>query len=202
MRDRKRGGRFLDASDRRKNMKQIGLVRHHRVTEGYPTKGWISAADIEAWIERYDVSTIDVQPVELGNIDWTICYASSMPRAVQTAESVYEDDIIVTDLLREVPFPTIRSRIRLPFLAWALIGRLVAPFSKRIQAEIKDANERITVLLNQLTFEQQEHDRVLLVGHGGMMILMRSALKKRGYVGPRFGHPRNGMLYLFEKREG
>ena len=62
-------------------------------------------------------------------------------------------------MLFRSPFPTIRSRIRLPFLGWALIGRLVAPFSKRIQAEIKDANERITILLNQLTFEQQEHER-------------------------------------------
>ncbi|WP_214851119.1 histidine phosphatase family protein [Exiguobacterium sp. s193] len=180
-------------------MKTIGLVRHHRVTEGYPTKGWISASDIEAWIERYDSSAIDVKPVELGQTDWTICYASSMPRAIQTAKSVYEEDIIVTDLLREVPFPTINSRIRLPFLAWAIIGRLVAPFSKRIQAQIKDANQRIEVLLNQLAFENDE--RVLLVGHGGMMILMRTALKKRGYTGPRFRHPRNGMLYQFEKSE-
>ncbi len=182
-----------------RSMKQIGLVRHHRVTEGYPTKGWISASDIEKWIERYDTSDIDIQPVELGQIDWTVCYASSMPRAVQTAKSVYDKEIIVTDLLREVPFPTIQSNLRLPFLGWAVLGRLAAPFSKRIQAEIKEANERIEVLLNQLMFEDDE--RVLLVGHGGMMILMRAALKRRGYRGPRFGHPRNGMLYLFEKEE-
>ncbi|WP_114570833.1 histidine phosphatase family protein [Exiguobacterium flavidum] len=179
-------------------MKKIGLVRHHRVMEGYPTRGFITAQDIEEWLERYDRSAIDIKPIELDETEWAACFSSDLSRAMQTAESVYEKEIVVTELLRELPFPVLKTKLRLPFFGWVVLARLAAPFNPRIKEQIKEANTRIEILLNQL--KMLPHDNILLIGHGGMMLLMRSALKRRGFSGPRFGHPRNGILYVFEKR--
>lgn len=177
---------------------KIGLVRHFKVTRGYPKQLWITSADLTKWVSEYDESDVEEIPVDLGSVTWKSCYSSTLPRARTTAATIYQGKIKETEKLREIDLvPPFRPSFRLPLFLHLVMIRLAWLFKHSSQPESKwETRSRLDEILDQA---EKEGKDCLIVSHGGVMDIMRKNLKKRGYKGPYFKIPSNGKLYLFEK---
>jgi len=177
---------------------KVGLIRHFKVTRGYPDNR-VTAEELLKWVEEYDASEVEENDLDLKNIDWKRCYASDLPRAVKTAEKAFKGDITFLKELREITVaPIFPPNRRLPLklhllsirMAW-LFNHKSQPVSKReLQTRISDTLDKIL----------SSKENTLIVSHGGVMMLLRKELLRRGFRGPEFKIANNGELYLFEKR--
>jgi broad specificity phosphatase PhoE len=179
-----------------KKMK-IGLVRHFKVTRGYPTQKWITPAEFDQWLKEYEESDVEESIVDLGSIEWKKCYVSTLKRAEYTAEKIYSGELIKTDDLREIPvYPFFQRNIKLPVLFYPLFVRTAWFFNHKSQLERRtDVEKRVAKILDRIIEESDEN--ALIVSHGALMMFMRKELIRRGFKGPRLGRPENGKLYLF-----
>lgn len=101
----------------------IGLVRHFKVN--CATKMFMTSYDFEEWVRQYDNSDIIENEIDSGNIKWQKCFSSDLYRAVRTAETIFEGEILKTNLLREVCIsPIFKSNIKLPYIFWCISGRV------------------------------------------------------------------------------
>ncbi|MBU8878383.1 histidine phosphatase family protein [Bacillus sp. FJAT-29790] len=177
---------------------KIGLVRHFKVMHAYPEKIWITPSELTKWFKDYDASDIEEGETDLQEIEWEKCYSSDMFRAEKTASAIFDGEIIKTENLREVPaYPLVHRNIKLPYQLWAVLVRLAWLVNHPSQKDSKKSVEkRINLFLDDIISEGKAN--VLIVSHGALMIFMRRELVKRGFSGPRIGHPANGKLYLFE----
>jgi len=178
---------------------KIGLVRHFKVAKPLPRGIYVTPEILNQWFLDYDSADIEYGSTELGEIVWSQCYVSSMPRAIKTAEHIYgaSDSIIQTDKLRELPAPLYKGKFGLPFILWAVRIRLAPIFNRETRAAVTDAKKRICATLDAI--HEQGNENVLIVSHAALMVYMRKELLKRGFTGPSFTTPNNGKLYIFEK---
>ncbi|MEH7390832.1 histidine phosphatase family protein [Bacillus sp. JJ1503] len=178
---------------------KIGLVRHFKVKDAIPEKTWMTPAELSKWFEDYDLSDIEKGETDLQNLEWETCYSSDLSRAEKTAHAIFVGKIIKTEKLREVKaYPIIQANIKLPYQLWAVFVRLAWLFNHPSQKDsVKAVKERINLFLDEVFSAGNEH--VLIVSHGALMIFMRKELLKRGFKGPKISHPKNGILYVFEK---
>jgi broad specificity phosphatase PhoE len=176
---------------------KVGLIRHFKVTRGYPNK-IVSSLELLSWIKEYDVSEIEENEVDLGGIEWTKCYSSDLPRAQTTAKAIYSGEIHLLKELREIHLaPVLPSHARLPLhlhllfirAAWLLNHKSQPVSRKELKKSIGDTLDKILV----------SKENVLIVSHGGIMMLLRKELIRRGFRGPQFKIANNGELYVFEK---
>ena len=179
---------------------QIGLVRHFKVSRPYLTSQRMTPAEFVRWSTAYDDLPVQPAPIDLGGIDWQICYASNLSRAEKTARQIYDGQIVVTDELREIRIaPVWESQLRLPFYAWEMLARLAWYTQHPSQPETRQACfQRASQLLDKALANGDKH--ILVVSHGGIMWVLRQELLRRGFRGPRFSVPRNGVLYVFWRR--
>ncbi|MCA0150153.1 MULTISPECIES: phosphoglycerate mutase family protein [Rossellomorea] len=179
---------------------KIGLIRHFKVTRGYPAS-YVTSDELMKWVEEYDASDVEGNEVDLKDIDWEGCYSSDLSRAQITAEAVYEGEITFLKELREIRLsPIFRSDIKLPLFLHMASIRLAWWFNHRSQPENKrEIEERIRVVVDRVVHEGKD---VLIVGHGGIMIFMRKELRKRGFTGPSFRRPSNGKVYVYQGGTG
>ncbi|WP_096435861.1 histidine phosphatase family protein [Alteribacter populi] len=175
---------------------RIGLLRHFEVERGYPNS-FIRASELIKWVDEYDESDVTETDVDLQKIDWQRCFSSDLKRADITARKVFDKDIEFRSELREVRMaPFIKWNIRIPLLLHLLFLRVAWLFNHQSQPESKkDVMARINVSLDEILESKND---VLIVGHGGIMLLMRKELVNRGFKGPNFKRPANGKLYIFE----
>lgn len=162
--------------------------------------GWMTAAELQAWRERYDAAAPQPADVSLDSAQWRRCYSSDLQRAYATARTLYSGDIVQTPLLREAeiaPFQT--GRLRLPVVAWRWILRFAWMTGHRSQrASRDDFMSRVRAVADLA--EAQASD-VLLVSHAGMLAYLSGELVRRGYRGPKFRIAEHARLYVFEKRD-
>lgn len=177
---------------------KIGLVRHFKVSRGYPKQHLINSNDLIEWIKEYDQSDVEENPVDLGEVNWKVCYASDLPRARTTAQTIFTGEINETEQLREIEMmPPFKGSFRYPPILHFVFIRLAWLFKHSSQPETKYATRaRLNEVINRV--EEQGED-CLIVSHGGVMDIMRKNLLKRGYKGPYFKVPSNGKLYMYEK---
>lgn len=177
---------------------RVGLIRHFRVDKAYPEERLVTAADVGQWLTEYDTAEVKVGEVDLGGIDWKRCYASDLPRAVATAKTVFHGQIHLRKELREIPAHVYgQSRLKLPFLLWAILGRAGWFFNTKAHEGANQAvRQRVSAVLDEIL--QSEED-VLIVSHAALMRNLQLELRRRGFRGPRFGMAKNGRLYLFER---
>ncbi|TSB45051.1 histidine phosphatase family protein [Alkalicoccobacillus porphyridii] len=177
---------------------KIGLVRHFRVSRGYPERHFINSRDLVEWVKEYDASDVEENPVDLGKVNWKACYSSDLPRAKTTAKSIYTGPIKETKKLREIELvPPFNAPFRLPLFLHLILIRLAWVFTHASQPENR---QQTRARLNDiLTKAEAEGKDCLIVSHGAVMDIMRQQLLKRGYRGPYFKLPSNGKLYVFEK---
>ncbi|MFB6365719.1 histidine phosphatase family protein [Paenibacillus elgii] len=176
---------------------KVGLVRHYKVKKDYPPQFLISSQELEQWFAEYDESDIEFGHTDLGGIEWNRCYASDMPRAARTAKHIYDGTITQWNMLREVPPPSFRTKVRLPLMMWAVLLKTLWFKAPRSMPEsMNDTRKRAEAALDEIF--RQGDGNVLIVSHAALMMTMRKALLARGFRGPKFGTPENGKLYLFE----
>ncbi|WP_078379970.1 histidine phosphatase family protein [Sutcliffiella halmapala] len=177
---------------------KVGLIRHFKVTRGYPNAS-VTSDELLKWIEEYDVSEVEENELDLGNVDWKRCYSSDLPRAVTTAKKAFQGDITYLKELREITLaPVFPATKKLPLKLHLLSIRLAWLFNHKSQPVSKaELRAQISTTLDTIL---QEKENVLIVSHGGVMMLLRKELLRRGFRGPDFKIANNGELYIFEKR--
>ncbi|RSD25390.1 histidine phosphatase family protein [Mesobacillus subterraneus] len=178
---------------------KIGLIRHFKVTLGYPGK-FVTSDELLKWQQDYDRSGVEEVEIDHDGHEWSMCYSSDLDRAKNTALKAFEGDIIFAEELREVTLhPLFQSTLRLPLWLHVTLIRLAWLIGHKSQLENK---KTVLERINKILDKAVEHgDNVLIVSHGGIMMYMRKELKKRGFHGPKFNRPENALLYIFEKKE-
>ncbi|MFD1358862.1 histidine phosphatase family protein [Fictibacillus halophilus] len=178
---------------------KIGLVRHFKVTRGYPTEKWITPSEFDQWMKEYEESDVEESEVDLGGIEWRKCYVSTVRRAEITASKIYNGELIRTDELREIAvYPFFKRDIKIPMILYPLCIRAAWFFNHKSQLERRtDVEMRVSKVVDRILEESEEN--ALIVSHGALMMFMRKELIRRGFKGPKLGRPENAKLYLFEK---
>jgi len=177
---------------------KVGLVRHFRVKHDYPPKLLVTPDEVADWFLGYDAADIEYGHVDLSGGNWQHCFCSDLPRAIKTAEAIFKGDIVVLEDLREIePYPFRGNRIKLPFLVWAVLVRLVWYFKSHPNVETRRAvRERSRRVIDQVLRADGDS---LIVSHAALMPFLRAELRRRGFRGPWFGQAANGLLYVFER---
>lgn len=176
---------------------RIGLVRHFPVEHLY-LKGFVKQSQVLQWFEGYSEAAVQPMDVTLDNT-WQVCYSSQLPRAKNTAAAIFKGDIICTELLNEpFPDPVFKRDIKLPFLLWALLIRLVILSNHTSQSQRKEVIEgRVRKLLPEL-LSHGDAD-VLIVSHAFVIEILSDLLLKEGFGGRRIRRPKHGILHTFER---
>lgn len=176
---------------------RIGLVRHFEVIN--TPKKYMTNKDFEKWVEEYDQAEIKLQSDLTKESDWEICFSSDLPRAENTANYIFEGEVIKTELLREILIaPFTKCKIVLPHTIWLALGRIAFLFSHQSQPEnVDETKNRVQKFLAEVT--SLSASNVLIVTHGFLMGYIKKELIKRGFKGDNFKKPYNGRIYVFEK---
>ena len=133
---------------------KVGLVRHFEVEYKLPSLfTWITPEQFEQWLNEYemaDIKNCEAEP----DIIWGKCYSSDSPRAVKTAQKLFNGPINETRILRElVVSPPIRKSIKLPLCLWFVIGRIAWMLSHKSQVESKLMFEkRLKQIVQEIIF--------------------------------------------------
>jgi broad specificity phosphatase PhoE len=175
---------------------KLGLVRHFKVITNVNTL--LSSVEFAEAMSIYDVAPVMENDLKINSDDWEICYCSTLPRAITTAEKIYDKKIIKTDLLVEVPIsPFTKKNIKLPITFWH-IGARIAWYKKyKSQIENKDdTKERINKFYNLI--KDSGYKNILIVSHGYFLRMFYEEIKKKGFRGEIDLNIQNGKLYVIE----
>lgn len=177
---------------------KIGLLRHFKVTLGYPNN-IVSSKELMEWQKNYDASAIEESEIDNSDIDWRRCYSSDLARARITVQKAFSGDIVFLEGLREMKiFPIAGTNTRLPLWLHIFLIRVAWYFGHKSQ---KESKKEVLNRINHVLDEVIKHgEDALIVGHGGIMIFMRKELLKRGYSGPSFRRPENAKIYIYKKQ--
>jgi broad specificity phosphatase PhoE len=177
---------------------RVGLLRHFPVTEPFPT-GWKTAAELHAWLGRYDLAETLPAKFDLGGIDWQACLSSDSNRASITARTVFHGEIAPTELLREGAFAPFRTgNLRLPVTVWKWVLRLAWITGHCSQRACRDDfRRRVVAVADQLCTADRD---TLVVSHAGMLAYLSRELRRRGFAGPKLGVARHAQAYVYVRR--
>lgn len=175
---------------------KLGLVRHFKVITNEET--FLSSAEFEQAMQNYDVAPVMKNGLKINSSDWDICYCSTLPRAVTTAETIYIDAIIKSDLLVEVPIkPFTKWNIKLPITIWHIAARICWYYNHRSQPEgKKETQKRIQKFYEIIS--NGGYEKILIVAHGYFLQNFYQEMKKKGYVGEVEVNIKNAKLYTIE----
>lgn len=177
---------------------RIGLVRHYKVLKDLPKgKSLYTGEDVSNWFREYDLTDIEYAEEPIDVQGWDCCYASTLPRALNTAKHIYSGKIIERDELREIVPPIFKTKMKLPFIGWGILVRFSHIFNQETRREIAKSREKVKLILDEI--EAGDSKEVLIVSHAALMVYIRKELISRGYIGPKFSIANNGELYVFEK---
>lgn len=161
----------------------------------FPEKRLLSKSDLVKWFAGYDNTvSLAYKPMALSGINWHCCYSSPMVRAINTARHIYSGPITEITELKELDIlHRLSDGLKLPFLMWGLIVRMISFTSNNDTDRFK--NEIIAFVDNVI--ENNEKD-ILIVSHWFVMRVIREELIKRGFAGGNFKSNEYGTLYIFE----
>ncbi|MDP4088468.1 MAG: histidine phosphatase family protein [Bacillota bacterium] len=176
---------------------RIGLVRHFRVD--IKKNRFMTSEGYNKYSHDYDFADVIPNEVVIDK-DWDKCYCSILPRAMKTARTIYHGDIIPTDKLREIPSAAaFKFKFFLPYNLWAILNRLVWSLNRPVNPEGKSrTSQRINEIMDTIFMDSAEN--ILIVSHAGTMYEIERILRRKGFKGPFFFKPRNGKLYIYEKK--
>lgn len=181
---------------------KIGLVRHFKVDCRKYKR--MSSSDYNKWVETYDISPVIENPVDLSGVQWSKCYASDLPRAVTTAETILKAnnldlDIIKTEFLREIPASAaFRTSYKFSHNFWSISSRVAWLISHKSQPERRtDTLNRVKKILDEV--EKESDKDTLLVCHAMIIQTLQQELKRRGFKGKYIRFAKNGQLCVWEK---
>lgn len=187
----------------------LGLVRHFRV-QHKPERTWLTGEQFNQWVQEYETAPIQ-HPVHMSSLQkWDICLCSDQTRAVHTASYFDAHKFVYTEKLRGIGIAALQlgefklSGLRLPLSCWLVLARLSWTAGHPSQPESRAAVlQRAHTVIDSLAAEAEAaapEGRVLIVSHGAFMKVLDRELRRRGYKAERMSYPRNGQLYLYEKK--
>lgn len=175
---------------------KLGLVRHFKVITN--EKYFLSTEEFEQAMFNYDVAPVSENKLKINSDDWDICYCSTLPRAITTAETIYNREIIKTDLLIEVPItPFTKRNIKLPLTLWHIGARIA--WYKKYKSQIEnrdDTKKRINEFYKMI--KDSDYENILIVSHGYFLRMFYEEMKKKGFKGEIDLNVQNGKLYILE----
>lgn len=174
---------------------KIGLVRHFKVKKTFPKKLLVGFPEIKKWFDDYDIAEIEYKQLDDETNKWNICYCSPTQRAVKTATILQNNKPIIINELKELNVLNLMNKkSKLPFMVWGLLIRNKSLAVNEITTDFKKGIDSFIDLLLS-----KNHDNVLIVSHGFVMMYFQKELKKRGFTGDNFKSPENGKIYKYEK---
>jgi broad specificity phosphatase PhoE len=166
---------------------KITLMRHGKPV--LAQTGWIVPAEMERWIECYNLSEVEADSVPIASLHLansaTCIVASSARRALSSVQALGHRASVVDGIFCEAQLPFALWQLpRLPPVVWAAFFRLLwllgyshgADSIRITQARAKVAAHKLIVLA--------ENGPVLLIGHGIMNRLIAKELHALGWSGP------------------
>ena len=167
-------------------MKQIILIRHAKVDIDHSEK--VDSDFLKDWVASYDTANIvdDSLPTQetrdaVNHAD--VLVTSSLRRAIDSAKvlgvDIYESNAVFNEaLIAEVNIPFLKLKPK----SWLALLRVLSLF----RVGKKDTSLKASKLQAQKAMERllelsDEHESVVLVGHGGMNWFIRKALMKEGW---------------------
>ncbi len=173
---------------------RITLIRHGK--PAFELKGNVRGKDLGEIAKSYDLSGIvgpaprEVVTVVQGS---SVVVCSHLARSVESAEALGCLEVHTTDpLFCETALPHFDSgSIPLPISLWLVALRLMwlFRFSKNGES-LANARKRAKQAAEKLIELSEDHQNVLLVGHGLINHLIAKELRKSGWLGP--SKPGNG----------
>ncbi len=150
-------------------------------------------------MQKYDVALVKPNGLKINSDDWEICYCSTLPRAITTAESIYKGKIIKTDLIIEVPIsPFTKRNIKLPSFIWHIGARIAWYRSHKSQIEnIDGTKKRINEFYKII--KNSGYENILIVSHGYFLRMFYEEMKKKCFEGEVDVNVQNGKLYIINK---
>ncbi len=153
----------------------------------------VSAFEFGHWVDAYSIAGIDnshpppVDSVSKANTcKYVVC--SDLPRAIESVAALLVRCAVEQDpLFRECEMPYTKWRVlKLPVAAWSIAFRFlhILGFSREVES-FKEARERAGCCVARLNILAQEHESVLLVGHGALNWLISRKLIQGGWVAQR-----------------
>jgi len=167
-------------------MKQIILIRHAKVEIDNTIK--IDAQALKKWVERYDRAPIEAdslppeQTITLAK-EADVVVSSTLRRAIDSAHLLGVKIEEHNALFNEAGIPEINIPwLKLKAKTWLVVLRLMLLFGLgKKDVSLKALKKQATFAAERLLLFSQEHDNVVLVGHGGMNWLIGQALMKKGW---------------------
>lgn len=175
----------------------LGLVRHFKVNQKI-NNVFLSPVEFGQVMKEYDFCPIIENDLIIDSNYWDVCYCSSLPRAITTAKTIYDGEIIKSDLLVEVPIlPFTKIKIKLPSFVWHIGARIAWYMSHNSQPEdVHATRERVHKFYNLIL--NSEKNRILIVAHGYFLRMLYEEMKKKNFRGHIDLNIANGKLYVFE----
>ncbi len=175
---------------------KLGLVRHFKVITD--EKKYLSPNEFAEAMKRYDVAPVQPNGININSAEWDICFCSTLPRAITTAETIYDKTIIKTELAVEVPIaPFTKVNMKLPLSFWHIGARMAWYRSCKSQKEnIEGTRERINNFYKLI--KNSGYSNILIVAHGYFLHMFYQEMKKKGFSGEVDLNIHNGTLYTIE----
>jgi broad specificity phosphatase PhoE len=169
----------------------IALARHGRPI--VPSVTPISGRDLGEWLRRYNdagVARSVAPPPSLRRLAASsrCVLASDSRRSIESAAwLVPRRDVRIEADLREAGLPeTIEMSMRMSPRAWVAIARVLWWLNLGAAPEtIGMVRRRAVKMAERLCALADEHDAVLVIGHGVFNRFVAAELRKRGWQGPR-----------------
>lgn len=175
---------------------RLGLVRHFKVITN--EKFFLSSEEFSNAMTNYDIAKVEINALEINSSEWDICYCSTLPRAVKTAETIYKGKIIKTNLLVEVPiYPFIETRFKMPALIWHIGARIAWYKSHKSQLETIEKTRRRVYEFYEI-IKNSGYEKILIVSHGYFLRMFYEEIKAEGFSGKVDLNIKNGKLYTIE----
>ena len=178
----------------------------HGAVEIDVADGWISAIEFPQLLHQYDQSTISADsepaPATLERFADYFIVSSDLARAIDSAQRFHANAPQQRySLFREVdgaylPIPW----LKLPPKLWAVLFIfmwLAGLFAYK--QSIRQAKARAELAADTLEKLAEQHDRVLLLGHGFMNIYIARALRQRAWLGPKTPAKRHWEFGVYSK---
>jgi phosphohistidine phosphatase SixA len=167
---------------------RIILLRHGK--PAFELKGNIPAKDLREIAKSYDLSGIVGTPptkaiIATKGSHCIVC--SHLVRSTESAEALgYYDPCLKEPLFCETAIPHFNNgSIPLPISFWVVVLRILWLFGFSKNGEsIADARNRAKHAASRLVELANEHQSVLLVGHGFINYFIAKELRKCGWFGP------------------
>ena len=166
--------------------KEIVLIRHAKVKMSDKERS--SSADLKYWVEKYNLAPLDEnslpnEEVEVVANEADFLLTSVLRRTIDTA-SFFEKKIDEkNELFNEAAVPNVYIPwFKFKAKTWLVILRLLL-FTRRGKgdASFQASNARAKKAADYLCSLSETHNKVVLVGHGGMNFFMSRILRKQGW---------------------